>query len=84
MSDTAERSLDRVWFNSRQAADFLGYESEVTVLRAYRDGRLKGTRTPPARPGGRGGNPRFHRDWLNAFAHGEEPTAGLVAIGGRR
>jgi hypothetical protein len=63
----------KVWYSAAEAAKYLGYRDAKTVRRAHLDGRLQGARSAPTTPGGRGGNIRFHHDWLIRFQQGLPP-----------
>ena len=60
---------EQVWFRVKGAATYLGMH-EKAVRKAHLDGRLRGVRSASATPGSRGGNLRFRREWLDAFAEG--------------
>jgi hypothetical protein len=64
---------EKTWYTAAEAAAYLGYKDPKTVRRAHLDGRLQGRRTAPTAPGSRGGNLKFHREWLDRFAQGYPP-----------
>lgn len=72
---------EKVWYSTAEALRYLGYKDRKTVSRAYMAGRLQGVRTAPTTRGGRGGNLKFRREWLDRFAAGEPP---LDAVPARR
>lgn len=73
-SSTAPADLTaKVWYSAVEATAYLGYKDVKTVRRAHLDGRLQGARTAPTTPGSRGGNVKFHREWLDRFAQGLPP-----------
>jgi len=63
-------SNDRIWFNTRQAADY-GSCHPDTVRRAAEDKTLHGTQRTKA------GHWRFHVDCLNAWLAGEKCKHGI-------
>ena len=63
----------KTWYSVAEALHYLGYKDAKTVRRAHLDGRLQGVRTAPTTPGGRGGNLKFRREWLDRFAAGQPP-----------
>lgn len=76
MTPTTAAAADltgKVWYSAVEAAEYLGYKDVKTVRRAHLDGRIQGSRTAPTTPGSRGGNVKFHRDWLDRFAQGLPP-----------
>lgn len=84
-TDTGDPT-ERVWFSAKSAAAYLDYDDEKTVRRAALDGRLQYVRTAASTPGGRGGNLRFRKEWLDRFAAGLPPldAAAAPARTGRR
>lgn len=55
---------DRIWFDTKQAAEYTGWSAK-TVVRALRDGTLKGHQTSA------GHRWRIHRSDLDAWLRGE-------------
>lgn len=69
----------KTWYSANEATAYLGYADPKTVRRAHLAGRLQGVRTAPTTPGSRGGNLKFHRDWLDRFAAGLPPLDAPLA-----
>ena len=63
MTETATRTLERVWMDTRQAADYCGVDPS-TLWRARQRGDLLA--------GGVGRAVRFHRDELDRWLRGDE------------
>ena len=76
---TAADLTAKAWYNTGEAAVYLGYKDPKTVRRAYLAGRLQGARTAPTTRGSRGGNLGFHREWLDRFRKGLPPLDAAAA-----
>lgn len=72
-SSTPADLTEKTWYSATEAAVYLDYRDAKTIRRAHLDGRLQGRRTAPTTPGSRGGNLKFHREWLDRFAQGLPP-----------